>query len=70
MNLKNSAITAQIVIESMVTLLENENIDISSIKVTIGNKDSGWQKTDIKFEDMINIALKQLTKIKNGELTE
>ena len=41
MDLKNSAITAIVLIESLVHLLKNENVDISTVKITIGNKKDG-----------------------------
>lgn len=67
MDLKNSAITAIVLIESLVHLLKNENVDISTVKITIGNKKDGIESPEIQLQQFIDISLKELLEIKNGE---
>ena len=67
MDLKNSAITAIVLIESLVHLLKNENVDISTVKITIGNKKDGIESPEIQLQQLIDISLKELLEIKNGE---
>jgi hypothetical protein len=64
---KNSAITAIVLIESLVHLLKNENVDISTVKITIGNKKDGIESPEIQLQQLIDISLKELLEIKNGE---
>ena len=66
-DLKNSAITAIVLIESLVHLLKNENVDISTVKITIGNKKDGIESPEIQLQQLIDISLKELLEIKNGE---
>lgn len=70
MDLKNTAITAHIVIESLVGLLENEGVDISSVTLTVGSKATGYESPDLELQKLIDLALLGLVEIKNGELTE
>ena len=67
MDLKNSAITAIVLIESLVHLLKNENVDISTVKITIVNKKDGIESPEIQLQQLIDISLKELLEIKNGE---
>ena len=67
MDLKNSAITAIVLIESLVHLLKNENVDISTVKIIIGNKKDGIESPEIQLQQLIDISLKELLEIKNGE---
>ena len=67
MDLKNSAITAIVLIESLVHLLKNETVDISTVKITIGNKKDGIESPEIQLQQLIDISLKELLEIKNGE---
>ncbi|MEG2445299.1 MAG: hypothetical protein RSB22_04605 [Acinetobacter sp.] len=67
MDLKNSAITAIVLIESLVHLLKNKNVDISTVKITIGNKTDGIESPEIQLQQLIDISLKELLEIKNGE---
>ncbi len=63
MDIKNTAITAQVVIESLLTLLENENVDIASIKFKVGGADQEYESSEMRFQDLIDIAFKGLDEI-------
>ena len=64
MGIKNTAITAKVVIESLIHLLENENVDISSIKFKVGSASEGYESPDMEFEKLIDLALKGLEEAK------
>lgn len=64
MDIKNTAITAKVVIESLIRLLENENVDISSIKFKVGSASEGYESPDMEFGKLIDLALKGLEEAK------
>ncbi len=64
MDIKNTAITAKVVIESLIHLLENEKVDISSIKFKVGSASEGYESPDIEFGKLIDLALKGLEEAK------
>ena len=64
MGIKNTAITAKVVIESLIHLLENEKVDISSIKFKVGSASEGYESPDMEFGKLIDLALKGLEEAK------
>ena len=64
MDIKNTAITAKVAIESLISLLENENVDISSIKFKVGSASEGYESPDMEFGKLIDLALKGLEEAK------
>ena len=64
MDIKNVAITAKVVIESLISLLENENVDVSSIKFKVGSASEGYESPDMEFGKLIDLALKGLEEAK------
>ena len=64
MDIKNVAITAKVVIESLISLLENENVDVSSIKFKVGSASEGYESPDMEFGKLIDLALKGLEESK------
>ncbi|MEI1730820.1 hypothetical protein V8P91_10525 [Acinetobacter baumannii] len=63
MNLKFTAMTAQVTIESLVHLLKNSDINFDSIKVVVGNAKGGFQSPEIPLEKLVNIALGDIHEI-------
>ena len=59
MQIKHTAITATIVIESLLKILENENFDISSVKFQIGSESPKFE-----LEKLIDLAINGLDEIK------
>lgn len=70
MDIKNTAITAKVVIESLIRLLENENVDISSIKFKVGSASEGYESPDMEFGKLIDLALKGLEEAKAQAVPE
>lgn len=68
MDIKNTIISAEVVIESLITLLENEDVDISSIKFSVGIKEKGTESEDMNFESLINLTLNWLDQAKDHVL--
>ena len=64
MDINTTAITAKVVIESLISLLENENVDISSIKFKVGSASEGYESPDMEFGKLIDLALKGLEEAK------
>lgn len=64
MDIKNTAITATMVIQSLVKLLENEDVDISSVKFKVGSEGDGYESPEFKLEKLIDLAYEGLEKIK------
>lgn len=62
--MKNTAITAIMVIQSLVKLLENENVDISSIKFKVGSKDDVYESPEFELEKLIDLAIDGLDGLK------
>lgn len=62
MNIQSTITSAKVVIESLIALLENEDVDISSIKFRVGNQEEISQSKDMSFEALINLTLKELEK--------
>lgn len=65
MDIKNIIISAEVVIESLITLLKNEGVDISSIQFSIGSKEKGTESDDMSFESLIHLTLSWLNEAKN-----
>jgi len=63
MDLKFTAMTAQVTIESLVHLLKNSDINFDSIKVVVGNAKGGFQSQEIPLEKLVNIALGEMHEI-------
>lgn len=70
MDIKNTIISAEVVIESLITLIKNEGVDISSIQFSIGNKEKGTESADMSFESLINLTLSWLNEAKNQAIPE
>ena len=70
MDIKNTAITATMVIQSLVKLLENENVDISSVKFKVGSESEGYESPEFKLEKLIDLAYEGLEKIKEQATPE
>lgn len=66
MDIKNTAISAKVVIESLICLLENENVDISSIKFKVGSASENYESPDMEFGKLIDIALDGLEELKEN----
>jgi len=66
MDIKNTAITAKVVIESLLVLLENENVDVSSIKFQLGGSDQDYKSPKMEFHKIIDIALSGLEELKEN----
>lgn len=64
MDIKNTAITATMVIQSLVKLLENEDVDISSVKFKVGSEGDGYESPEFELEKLIDLAYEGLEKIK------
>ncbi len=64
MDIKNTAIGAKVVIESLICLLENEGVDISSIKFKVGSDSEGYESPKIEFQKLINVTLNELDELK------
>ena len=70
MDIKNIAITATMVIQSLVKLLENEDVDISSVKFKVGSESEGYESPEFELEKLINLAYEGLEKIKEQTTPE
>ncbi|MBJ8421872.1 hypothetical protein I6M74_08160 [Acinetobacter bereziniae] len=70
MEIKNTAITATMVIQSLVKLLENENVDISSVKFKVGSESNGYESPEFELEKLIDLAYEGLEKIKQQATPE
>lgn len=68
MDIKNAAIGAKVVIESLICLLENEGIDISSIKFKVGNDSGDDESPEIEFQKLIDVTLNELDELKTQAL--
>lgn len=70
MDIKNTAITATMVIQSLVKLLENENVDISSVKFKVGSESEGYESPEFELEKLIDLAYEGLEKLKEHAIPE
>lgn len=70
MDIKNTAITATMVIQSLVKLLENEDVDISSVKFKVGSESDGYESPEFELEKLIDLAYEGLEKIKEQATPE
>ncbi|WP_180086224.1 DUF551 domain-containing protein [Acinetobacter sp. YH12103] len=70
MDIKNTIISAEVVIESLITLLKNEGVDISSIQFSIGSKEKGTESDDMSFESLIHLTLSWLNEAKAQAVPE
>jgi hypothetical protein len=66
MDIKNSAITAKMVIHSLLALLENENVDISSVKFKIGSDGNGYESPEFELEKLVSLAIDGLVGIEEA----
>ena len=64
MDIKNTAITATMVIQSLVKLLENEDVDISSVKFKVGLEGNSYESPEFELEKLIDLAVNDLDEIK------
>ncbi|MCO8044947.1 DUF551 domain-containing protein [Acinetobacter bohemicus] len=64
MDIKNTIISAEVVIESLITLLKNEDVDISSIQFSVGDKEKGIESENMSFESLIHLTLSWLSEAK------
>ena len=60
MDIKDTIIGAKVVIESLICLLENENVDISSIKFKVGSHEEEYESKSLSFEHLVDLTLKEL----------
>ena len=70
MDIKNTAISAKVVIESLICLLENENVDISSIKFKVGSDSEGYENPELELQKLIDLTLKGLEEVKAQAVPE
>lgn len=63
MDIRNTAINAKSVIQSLIEVLGNEGIDAHSIKFKIGNTEEGYESEDLDFGKLIDLALKELEEV-------
>lgn len=63
MELKFTAMTAQVTIESLVHLLKNSDINFGSTKVVVANTQGGYQSPEIPLENLVNITLNDMHEI-------
>ncbi|MFP6820264.1 hypothetical protein [Acinetobacter sp.] len=70
MDIKNTAITATMVIQSLLKLLENEDVDISSVKFKVGSESKGYESPEFELEKLIDLAYEGLEKIKEQATPE
>jgi hypothetical protein len=66
MDIKNSAITAKMVIHSLLALLENENVDISSVKFKVGSDGNGYESPEFELEKLVSLAIDGLVEIEEA----
>ena len=66
MDIKNSAITAKMVIHSLFALLENENVDISSVKFKVGSDGNGYESPEFELEKLVSLAIDGLVEIEDA----
>lgn len=66
MDIKNTAITAAMVIQSLVKLLENEDVDISSVKFKVGSEGNDYESPEFELEKLIDLAVNSLDEIKQA----
>lgn len=60
MDIKDTIVGAKVVIESLICLLENENVDISSIKFKVGSQEEKYESKSLSFESLVDLTLKEL----------
>lgn len=70
MDIKNTIISAEVVIGSLLVLLENENVDISSINFKVGSQEEGYESENMSFESLVNLTLKGLGEAKAQAVPE
>ncbi|WP_228722147.1 hypothetical protein [Acinetobacter indicus] len=70
MDIKNTIISAEVVIGSLLVLLENENVDISSINFKVGSQEEGYESENMSFESLVNLTLKGLDEAKAQAVPE
>lgn len=64
MDIKNTIISAEVVIESLIGLLENEGVDLSSIKFKIGSNKDGYESEFLSFAKLVDLTLEELNSAK------
>ena len=70
MDIKNTVISAKVVIESLICLLENENVDLASIKFKVGSASEGYESPNMEFEKLIELTLSGLEEAKAQTVPE
>lgn len=70
MDIKNTIISAEVVIGFLLVLLENENVDISSINFKVGSQEEGYESENMSFESLVNLTLKGLGEAKAQAVPE
>ncbi|TCB62237.1 hypothetical protein [Acinetobacter terrae] len=70
MDIKNTAISAKVVIQSLIEVLGNEGIDAHSIKFKIGSDEEGYGSEDLDFGKLIDLTLKELEEVKAQTVPE
>lgn len=63
MDIQSTAVTAKMVIHSLLTLLENENVDISSVKFKVGFDGNGYERPEFELEKLVSLAIDGLVEI-------
>lgn len=66
MDIKNLAITAKMVIHSLLVLLENENVDISSVKFKVGFDGKEYESPEFELEKLVSLAIDGLVEIEEA----
>lgn len=70
MDIQSTAISAKLVIQSLIKVLENEGVDAHSIKFKIGSTEEGCESEDLDFGKLIDLTLKELEEAKDQAVPE
>ena len=70
MDIQSTAISAKLVIQSLIKVLENEGVDAHSIKFKIGSAEEGCESEDLDFGKLIDLTLKELEEAKAQAVPE
>ena len=70
MDIQSTAISAKLVIQSLINVLENEGVDAHSIKFKIGSAEEGYESEDLDFGKLIDLTLKELEEAKAQAVPE
>lgn len=68
MDLKFTAMTAQVTIETLLGLLKGTEVDLSSVKVIVGSKREDFQSPPISLLMLVSVALGEANEIISKDL--